>query len=268
MKLAILLWIYKDVEVCVNRARWLRRQNPGTPVYCLYGGPMDEADRFRQRLEGLIDDFHVFDEDWDELRKWLKGDEMLAHWHRQRGVTLDWDTVFIAQWDLALLAPVQKLCGALETNQLLLPGLRPIAQVEHFWSWVRPETEAGEDFELFRRQLLDSGELPADPLCCNFVAAALPREFLGRYANEAPLFGFLEYKLPMLAQAWGFGFCEEHAFDVTWLKERDYSARERFWVTLHAEKYAIHPLLLFAHRAWPWGCRVFHPYQRAIGFGI
>lgn len=259
MKLAILFWIYKEIDVCVNRAQWLRRENPDTPIYCLYGGPIEDAAHFEQRLIGLVDDYYAFAEDWDLIRKWLNGDQMLSHWYRERGAALDWDTIFIAQWDMVLLTSARKICGGLKEGEIILPGLRPISEVAHFWNWTKPGSKDLEDFERFRTDLEARDAWPDEPLCCNFLTAALPRAFLARYAEEAPENGFLEYKIPILAQSWGFTFCLDHPIQPKWLNERKFPLHERFWVTLHAEKFPIRPVVLAANRAWPWGHRVFHP---------
>jgi hypothetical protein len=264
MSLAVLLWIYKEPRVCLNRARWLRTLNPGTPIYCLYGGPMADAALFEAALSGLIDDFFAFDRPWREEEKWLHGDRMLAVWHEERGAGLEWDTILIAQWDLVMTAPVRALCGTLKRDELLLPGLRTIAEVRSFWWWLRPGSPEVADYLAFEAELSARGERLRDPLCCNFLAAALPRRFMERYSKEAPMTGFLEYKVPMMAQAWNFPFCLDHAFNPVWLNERLFSRFERYWVTLHAEKEPVKTVVVAANRLWPWGKRVFHPYVKPL----
>ncbi len=43
VQLGILFWFYRDVGLCRNRLRLLRRRNPGTPIYGLYGGPRSDG---------------------------------------------------------------------------------------------------------------------------------------------------------------------------------------------------------------------------------
>jgi hypothetical protein len=261
MKLAILFWIYKDIEVCVNRAEWLRRDNPGTQIYCLFGGELEDAEGFRRALSGLIDDFYIFSETWPPDRKWVHGDQMLAHWYLERGHSLEWDTIFLAQWDLALLTSVQTVCGSLKADELLLPGLRPISEIESFYNWIKPGHDR-KRYEDFRRDLEESYRFPDEPLCCMFLAAALPRSFLQRYSSEVTDNGFLEYKIPIYAQIWGHGFCHDHSIKATWTHERKRGRWHRFWATVHSEKAPVRSVVVALNRLLPWGQRVFHPYHR------
>lgn len=259
MDLAILFWVYKEPELCVERARLLRRFNPGRKIYVLFGGAGADRPAFEAALASVTDDFYAFDEPWPAQRKWLHGDQLISAWHRDRGRHLTWDTIFIAQWDLLMLAPLEQLCGALQADELLLPGLRPVDEVADWWWWTRPGSEERRDYDAFLASL--GACAPAHPLCCNFLAAALPRRFLDRYAQLAtPDVGFLEYKMPIYAQAWGFGFCTRHAFNPFWRTDPAASRLGRRFATLHAEKGEIPTLMVQLNSVLPWGRRVFHPY--------
>ena len=41
MQLAILFWCYKDVRICRDRLQHLRRDNPHSPIYLLFGGELE-----------------------------------------------------------------------------------------------------------------------------------------------------------------------------------------------------------------------------------
>ena len=62
MKLAVLFWCYKKPELCEDRVRHLRRDNPDAPIYVLFGGDPADAPEFERRLGPMVDDFYVFDE--------------------------------------------------------------------------------------------------------------------------------------------------------------------------------------------------------------
>jgi hypothetical protein len=256
VRLAIVFWIYKDLPVCASRAKLLRELNPNVPIYCLYGGLPAEASRFRHGLSAWIDDFCVFDEPRSQIWKWLHGDQMIVWWYRNRGIHLEWDTVFIAQWDLLLLDPLIKLCRSLEKDQLLLPGLRPVREVMRFWWWVRP----GErQLTRYLRFIESLDAVPADPLCCLFITAALPRKFLEQYKTiPKPDLGFLEYKIPIYAQAWGFDFCRQHPFQPAWLGETRFWRLQQHWRSIHAQKQPVSRASLMLNMMF--GKRVFHPY--------
>ncbi|HET9729236.1 MAG TPA: hypothetical protein VFR41_07445, partial [Acidimicrobiia bacterium] len=107
--IAILFWCYRDLPVCENRIAGLRRLNPGTRIFVLYGGPNGDADRFRNALAPVVDDFYGFDREVSSTWKWRNGDLMLADWFDRRGKDLEWDHVFIVQWDMLVLAPLRDL---------------------------------------------------------------------------------------------------------------------------------------------------------------
>ncbi|MFY9287619.1 MAG: hypothetical protein WAO98_03860 [Alphaproteobacteria bacterium] len=263
MQVAILFWIYKNVDVCFNRAQLLRKQNPQLKIYGLFGGEHKDAALFEESLKPYLDDFYVYPEDKSSEWKWLHGDLMLVKWFEQRGCSLPWDTILIAQWDMVMLAPVSQLLSSLKFDQLMLPGLRPISDVENWWYWVRKDSNVRSDYEKFCSALVE--QFPSSPLCCNFITAALPRRFLERYQHiEQPEIGFLEYKIPIYAQIWGFSFCIDHPFNPAWLHEKHHNRIERALLTFHAEKRPIYTWTLLLNALLPWGKRVFHPYTKLL----
>ena len=265
MKLAILFWIYKDLPLCIDRARLLRALNPDTAIYGLYGGDLGEAGAFSAALAPLLDDFYVFPDDRSVEWKWLHGDQMIGHWFKQRGKDFVWDTIFVAQWDLLTLSPLSKLCSGLQKGQILLPGLRPIREFADWWQWVRPNTKEKADFDRFCQLVANSHTLPSELLCFCFPAGALPRTFIEKYVEiPEPDVGFLEYKIPLYAQLWGIEFCRDHPFDLYWRDRYRHHPIRRFLRTFHAEKRPVRTSVLFWNAILPWGKRVFHPYWRRL----
>lgn len=217
MRIAILFWFYKDIPLCENRLRLLRRHNPHISIFGLYGGDVNEAPRFNAALAPYLDDFYTFAETDDPQWKWQHGDLMINHWYRQRGNALEWDTIFIAQWDMVVTKPVGELFKGLQRDELLLSGLRPVTEVEDWWWWIKAGTERREEYQRFLEYMRTSRGYDADPLCCQFIVACLPRSFLERYSHvENAELGFLEYKIPMYAQLFGHRFFTDHPFNPWW----------------------------------------------------
>lgn len=129
MKSDVLFWFYKDFEICRERLQRLRRFNKGLRVFALYGGPPLEAETARHTLHKLVDDFYVYSKDKDSQWKWKHGDQMIATWYAERGQHLEWGTIFIMQWDMLIVAPLEKLFSGLQPNEVLLSGFRPISTV-------------------------------------------------------------------------------------------------------------------------------------------
>jgi hypothetical protein len=265
LKLAILFWIYKDLPLCTERAELLRVLNPDLAIYGLFGGDLLEADAFETALSPWLDDFYVFSEDRLVEWKWLQGDQMIGRWFTERGRAFEWDTIFIAQWDLLTLSPLSKLCAGLKPGQILLPGLRPIREVADWWQWVRPNTTEKADFDRFRELVSRTHSLPDEPLCCSFPAGALPRRFLEKYVKiPEPEVGFLEYKMPLYAQLWGIEFCHDHPFRLIWQDRYRDKPMQRFLKTFHAEKQPVRTSVMLWNAVVPWGERVFHPYTKPL----
>ncbi|MBY0441033.1 MAG: hypothetical protein K2Q25_02670 [Mycobacteriaceae bacterium] len=89
MKLAILFWCYKKVEVCVSRLQLLRHFNPQTPIYVLFGGPPAEAQKFESELLPYIEDFYFYPEQKDSFWKYWHGDILISQWFKESGHKLE-----------------------------------------------------------------------------------------------------------------------------------------------------------------------------------
>jgi hypothetical protein len=280
MKLAILFWFYKEPEICQNRLEILRQYNPNTPIYGVYGGDLAAVDRYKSQLEPYLDDFYTFSEPKDTYWKWLQGDLILTHWYRERGRELPFDTVVVVQWDMLIFGAIEQLFAMLEPNQILLSGLRPIAEIENNWHWVTPKLA---DLRLRYLQFLEHIDkvynYQQEPMACIFIVACLPRIFLERYATiEQPELGFVEYRIPIYAQIFGIPICEQHPFNAWWIdveptfhsKDLVQRAMNRFTLrfnpgslhhTLDPKHSDISLIPIFKHLNMAKGDRIFHPYQ-------
>ena len=259
-RLAVLFWFYKEPTVCRNRIRLLRRHNPDTPIFGLYGGDPAAAGQFEDELGPLLDDFWVFADDVDRDWKWRHGDVLIARWFAERGRQLEgWDTVFVAQWDLLVTTPIRRLAPRLQLDEIALSGARPVSTVETWWPWVLGDERARYDEFV---KTLDAG---VEPMCCLFIVAFLPRRFLARYAEVRladPERGFLEYVLPSCARAFGHRFGSDKRFRPYWARDpatRDAPRRDRL---LNAVGSELTLGVILSERLRPGGQRVFHPFYR------
>ncbi|MEM7202867.1 MAG: hypothetical protein AAF628_21595 [Planctomycetota bacterium] len=278
MKLAVLFWCYKELDLCEDRLRHLRSHDPDTPIYVLFGGEPEDAPPFERRLGPYVNDFWVFDEPKPYLPdclpgafrggqfwKYMYGDLLIAAWHRRRGVDLEWDTVVIVQWDMLLYGRIPELFSCLKKDQILLSGLRPVAEVADEWVWVAPQFEI--DHTRYHRYLDHMRErygYRGEPKCYVAIVSCLPRVFLDRFAEiERPELGFLEYRIPIYAEAFGVPFCTDHPFQAWW-GTQPYSV----WSTLRARPREIWAPTIFANVRRRDGARVFHPYWRRTPRGL
>lgn len=260
MKLAILFWFYKDVELCENRLRLLRRHNPGARIYGLYGGETCRADEFQARLGSHLDDFYAFHETGDSQWKWRNGDLMIAHWFRERGEHLPWDAVFVAQWDMLIFDSLPKLFPTLREGEMLLSGLRPVKEVEAWWWYLRDGSADRQEYLEFLEHVKARYGFTGAPLCCEFIVACLPRKFLERYsAISHPELGFLEYKIPIYAQIFGIPFCTDHPYSPWWADDPSTRQTPPLARILNADTEAIPLRNVLTHLSRPGGARIFHP---------
>ena len=142
VQLGILFWFYRDALLCENRLRMIRRLNPGVPIFGLYGGPLNEQAAYT-KAASMMDDLWVFPDDMDTRWKWRNGDLVLSRWYAERGVTLAFDSVFLAQWDLVVTVPLKDLLPDLAPGEMLLSGVRPVREVEDWWLWTARRRPGG-----------------------------------------------------------------------------------------------------------------------------
>lgn len=277
MKLAILFWFYKELEVCQNRLKILRHNNPTTPIYGLYGGDLAVVDQYKSALSPYLDDFYAFSETKDSYWKWIQGDLMITQWYRDRGKDLEWDTIAIVQWDMLVFGAVEQIFSMLEPGQILLSGLRPIAEVESDWQWTSPKIpDRREQYLKFCEYIRKTHDYKQNPLGCLFIVVAFPRTFLAQYSNVSePELGFLEYRIPMYAQIFGTPFCENHPFQAWWV-DTDPVFRAKNPVKkaidslslrlnpnpLNPAKREISLIPISRHLSTQNGARIFHPYNQ------
>jgi len=279
MKLATLFWCYKEPALCADRVRLLREQDPETPIYVLYGGEPEDAPRFRELFGGEVDDFYVFDEAHPEGAedsntvfragkhwKYLFGDLLIAAWYRDRGRELEWDTVVVVQWDMLVYGRLRDVFACLGEGEALFSGLRPIAEVEDHWTWVAPSNpRERKKYEAFLAHVRERYGFEGEPEGYVAVVTCLPRVFLEQFARiERPELGFLEYRLPIYARAFGVAICRDHPFRPWWGAVEPYSARH----TLRARPDEISALTILRNLRRSDGARVFHPYWRRAPRGI
>ena len=263
MRLAVLFFFYKDAEVCEDRLSLLRRLNPGLAIFGLYGGPLDDLGGMPGSLAHHFDDLYVFESPQDAQWKWRNGDQLVSAWHRDRGHRLTWDTIVVVQWDMLVLEPIAQAFGMLAEGEILLSGLRPVAEVERWWIWVRRNKRKHRaEFEDFMAYAADSFGYREAALCALFIVVCLPRRFLDRYVSAGVgELGFLEYKLPTLAQAFGIPFCRDHPFIPWWQDEpatRWCAPRQRL---LNAVNKDLDLRVIRTELERPGGQRIIHPFR-------
>jgi hypothetical protein len=265
MKLAVLFWFYKDVEICVNRLQLLRKHNKHIEIYGLYGGNLKNAKDFERALAPYLNDFYCFDGIQDPLWKWRNGDLMIATWYRERGVQFNWDTIAVVQADMLVLDNVHTLFKGLKKEEILLSSVRPVKEVLSWWYWISEHKGLYQDFYQY---LVEKYGYKQEPVCCQFVVACLPQTFLKKFSEiENPELGFIEYRVPMYAQLFGVPFSNLKGFDCWWGDDPQMKEVPVYNKTLIADKVPI-PLWVVLYNSLLRKNKIFHPFDYFFPFTI
>jgi len=262
MKPDVLFWFYKDFEICHERLERLRRLNEGVRIYALFGGPISDAEKAKNAIHKLIDDFYVYPHKKDAKWKWQHGDQMIATWYLERGQNLKWETLFIMQWDMLILEPLQKLFHGLKPGEILLSGFRPLNTVASWWLWANPKKS---DILSFKKMLLYEFNYEEGLFACLFIVVCLPRIFLEKYvAINHPEVGFLEYKIPTMARIFGVPVCNNHSFEPWWAANPTTKNAHADQRILNAVGQEIHLSTILRELSKSNGKRLFHPVYKAF----
>ncbi|MBU4305733.1 MAG: hypothetical protein KJ893_08995 [Candidatus Omnitrophica bacterium] len=253
MKLAILFWFYKKPLICKNRLKILRKHNPKIHIYGLYGGNPAQKDIFISQLTDYLDDCYTFEYNAASYWKWCNGDLLITEWYRQCGQYLPWDSIVIVQWDMLILAPIEKLFSNLPHGQILLSGVRSIEKEAQGWEWVTAP-EKRDKYLQFLSYIKKHYNYSHDPVFCIFIVVVLSRIFLEKYSKITnPELGFLEYRLPIYAQIFGIEIVTNHPF-------RTYLPGDKISDTVISVGRQISLKNIVKNLLIPSGARFFHPY--------
>lgn len=208
---AILFLHYKEPEICMERISQIKGINPWVPIYGLYGGPDEHIPSFNSVHESLNDNWNHPSQEpkW----KWKNLDLLIQDWYAERGHRLPWQYLFIYNWDVLLLDPIQKyLTQVSPKNILWLPGVYNYETLQNSgWCWIQPYNtvlnEENEDFSRFCAYLKENHISP-DQICGGgMLFCAYSREFLqsiNPFIRMVP--GFCEYRIPTMANVLGYSF--------------------------------------------------------------
>jgi len=262
MKPDVLFWFYKNFHVCEERLRRLRNFDEDIRVYALYGGPLSEAEKAESILGQWVDDFYVYHHDRGTRWKWKHGDQMIAAWYLERGYQLKWETMFIMQWDMLVLAPLQDLFSMLQPGQILLSGFRPLKEIELWWPWANPENI---DLLGFKELLLSEFGYDGQLFACLFIVVCFPRIFVEKYIEAPhPEIGFLEYRIPTMAEVFGIDVCRNHPFNPWWAANPATRRAPRRQKILNAVGQEVLRSMVLKEISERDGNRLFHPFFKTF----
>ncbi|MBX3166938.1 MAG: hypothetical protein KF760_05985 [Candidatus Eremiobacteraeota bacterium] len=252
---ALLFTFYRNPDTCAQRILCLRHLNPGLPIHGLFTGSAGEEEDFSPVRE-LLDSFYehpVRAPEW----LWSNYDLVISRWFQEQGRHFAFDYLWVHSWDLLLLDPLDRFVPQLEPDEVLLPGLRPLQQMDErvldplkpsgevVWTWLR-EPEFLQFVDYWREHY-------GGPLWCEVSPfGVLGREVCRRYAEACwTVPGHNEYRFPSLAAALGARLRQGGFSPQFW---RNYEPNRKPWTLKDVLRLAAEPP----------GQRLCHPFYYPI----
>jgi len=257
MKPDVLFWFYKEFAVCKAHINLLKKNNPDSRVYALYGGSLEQENEARHMLEAVVDDFYTYPYEHEPRWKWLHGEQLIETWYKERGKQLEWESVFIMQWDMLVADRLDNIFSSLNAGEILLSGFRPLEEIQSWWPWGKPDNPELIEFKHYLQQHFNYQQAL---YACLFIIVCLPRIFLEKYAQaNVPINGFLEYKMPSLAKVFDVPICTQHSFNPWWAADPNTQQAPPEAKTLNAVLNQVPTSVILKELAKPQGHRIFHP---------
>lgn len=250
MKRIIIYRFHKKPAICRNHLIFLKKLNPNTPIYGLYGGLKKDEQIFKKYLSPHLNGFYELGrkpKSW----KWMHGDLAVSQWFRDVGKKIDFDVLHVIEWDLLLFESIEKLFKPIPKNAIGLTALQPLKKIEHRWYWTTREPYR-TNWEEFLNYVKEKYNYEKEPFSSLGAAMTLPRSFLEKYSRmKIPAQVHDELRLPLFAQIMGYKL-----YNTGFYKHQK---NERRYFNLLAQQIKIGTIKQELKK--PRGRRVFHPYR-------
>ncbi len=259
MKLAILFWFYKEPEICLNHLKLLKKHNPNSKIFGLYGGAKEDAGKYKKKLNDYLDDFHV-SKLCDKPRdyKWIHGDLMLLDWYQDRGISLtDWDSVAVVQWDALILGDIKKQLPGIKKGEIFISGTRILNNyIEEKWNWTKKGSKERINYLNFQKHIKNEYNYKNKLLCSLFIFQVFSKNFFDKWLTvEDKELGMLEYKIPTYAKIFNIPMYKKD-LGVWWFNKKT----RRGETPLNAAEKEIPENFIQTELDKKDGFRIFHPY--------
>jgi hypothetical protein len=246
MKTAVLFLFYKSPTNCALKLSLIRRVNPNIEVYGLFGGELDKQS-FYGPVRDILDDYWAHPEK-SAYWKYVNMDSMVADWYLDRGKKLNWDALFIFEWDLLMAGTIESLAGIGNDSEFILYHEQQSIEslIQKKWYWVHRQEQRSE-LASFQRELVKQFGIHAEVIGHEAIFYSFSRCFLEESAKLlSNMPGMIEYRLPTVAASLGYTLIQPR-FPDNWAEFNRCNKKEVVASEI-AEELAN-----------PNGCRCFHP---------
>jgi len=249
-KKIVLFRFHNKFVICRNKLELIQHYNPGVEIYGLFGGETKDLVRAKRMLGGkLINIYQV--PITDAVWKWQNGDLSLSDWYRNYGRTIDFDILYLIEWDLLQLGSFEELYKHVPANGIGLTGLTAMKRIPQ-WRWISKEPWKAEWLELFHH-VTKKYNYKGIPHGCLGPGNVFPRAFIEKYSEiDVPVLCHEEIRFPLFAQILGFKLYD-NGFFRDWHNHGD----DSFFSC--ANKQEIERSVMNCEMNKSNGRRVFHP---------
>lgn len=250
-KKIVLFRFHDKFGICRNKLEVIEHYNPGIEMYGLFGGETKDLARAKKMLGGKLLDIYqvpVLDSHW----KWQNGDLSLCDWYRNFGHTIEFDILYLIEWDLLELGSFEELYKNVPANGVGLTGLIPMKRIPK-WRWISKEPWKSQWLALLSHAKEQYGYNKI-PHGCLGPGNVFPRAFIEKYSQiRVPVLCHEEIRFPLFAQIFGFKLYD-NGFFKDWHNQGDVL----FFSCAH-DKKEIEKSVMKREMRKMLGRRVFHP---------
>lgn len=242
---------HKDVEYCKIHLDHLKKLNPDYEIHGIFGGKKEEFNYFTENLAQLSSNY-LIDNVPDEW-KWKNFDFILSKWFIEKGKEINFNRLYVYEWDLFFAASIDELYGQLPNNAVVVSGLIKLNKIKDFWYWssdAKRITEYHDFFNYMEKEYSYNKE----PYACLCPGFSVSKDFLIEMEKiKLPDLLNDEARLPVYCQILGFQLYNS-SFLNKWFALRDY-------FTFNCTNNQIKIKTIFKELKRSNGKRAFHPFR-------
>ncbi len=252
----IILYRYHDnLDFCKDRLSFIKKNNPTTPIYGLFGGKEEEYPVFNKELSVFFNGNYCI-KGKSGIWKWKHSDLAFRLWFQDYGKDIKFTSIVVLEWDLLQFDSIANIYSHVSENQIGLTGLTLLKNIENEWYWTRNEQQKKEWHDLLHiaKTKFKYNKEPFGALC---PGVCLPRNFLEKYSKiEIPELCHDELRIPLFGQILGFELID-NGFYKKWFSKKE-------WKYFNCNDYDIITKQIKKELRKKNGRRVFHPYRNLL----
>ena len=191
---SIILFRFHDhPKICTQRINHLKNLNPDIEIY----GLGENIDSLNKLFDAGLEHNYVISNKSSRW-KWKNGDLALRKWYNNIGREIEFDRLYLVEWDMVYTAPMEEVYRNIPRNGIGIPGLEPVQSTDRTWVNGRYE-----EINYLRQTATSRFSQTIDELKVGlFPGVVVPNGFLEAYCSaEIPEVGNDEIRFSVFGQA-------------------------------------------------------------------